>query len=279
MATNRDDITESGPRREHVSARPPVHALPGEVIPDDARPGTLPPGNLLKRGEAARVLGVSVSTLRRMEGTSLRPIVGPDGVRLFRSEEVQELTVHRVRMEPQKPSEYDGATAARVFALLDDGVHPVDVVKQTQLDPRAVTALHKEWVRMRGGFIVSAEHVRDLEELNWIEGIFPISDAAVLLENLRASGPRPCIRCKRREPAICAPCAKHLTVSEAKRADQDDRDRRARADGARRRAQRVRDDEGPAAARSMRSAAGLDEDMRQRQATSPNRGDPSRHTP
>ena len=38
---------------------------------------TLPAGKLLKRAEAARRLGVSTSSVRRMEGTDLQPIVGP----------------------------------------------------------------------------------------------------------------------------------------------------------------------------------------------------------
>ena len=37
----------------------------------------VPAGRLLRRTEAARMLGVSKSTLRRMEGDALTPVVGP----------------------------------------------------------------------------------------------------------------------------------------------------------------------------------------------------------
>lgn len=37
----------------------------------------------LTRGRVARMLGVSISTVRRMEGVTLHPVVGPDGTRVF----------------------------------------------------------------------------------------------------------------------------------------------------------------------------------------------------
>ncbi len=116
-------------------------------------------GKLLKRSEAARLLGVSAATIRRMEGTTLAPVLGPDGVHRFREEHVRELVIHRVRMVPESPDAYDAEEAATALDLFDQDVHPVDVVKRTKLHPRAVAAMHREWVSPRGvtvslGFLV-----------------------------------------------------------------------------------------------------------------------------
>ena len=58
---------------------------------------TAPPGKLLGRAQAARMLGVSKSTLRRMEGEALTPVVGPKNVRLFHEEEIRSVVVTRPR--------------------------------------------------------------------------------------------------------------------------------------------------------------------------------------
>lgn len=99
-----------------------------------------PSGKLLKRSEAARLLGVS--TLRRREGDVLKPLVGADGVHLFDEAEVRAVCVTlrgRATLGALGPSA--GDTAADVFTLLDDGVHPVEIVKRLHLTPDVVNAL------------------------------------------------------------------------------------------------------------------------------------------
>jgi len=50
-------------------------------------------GKLLTRGQVARRLGLSLSTVRRMEGVQLKPIVGERGVRYFEETEIQTVLI------------------------------------------------------------------------------------------------------------------------------------------------------------------------------------------
>jgi hypothetical protein len=73
-------------------------------------------GKFLKRTEAARMLGVSVSTLRRREGELLQPIVDTDGVHRFAESEVRSVMVtvrHRQTMTAMGPNAGQVARKAR----------------------------------------------------------------------------------------------------------------------------------------------------------------------
>jgi hypothetical protein len=112
----------------------------------------------LRRTEVAQRLGVSLTTLRRMEGTRLHPATGPDGVHLFDEAEVEAAVVTyrgiRARSAASlKPS--DGEIAAAVFELFDGGTSLVEVVKQLQVAPDRVGALHRAWASLRQGNLAS----------------------------------------------------------------------------------------------------------------------------
>jgi hypothetical protein len=120
-------------------------------------------GKLVKRAEAARMLGMSVSTLRRQEGRLVSPIVGPDGVHLFDESEIRSVSVtvrHKQAIASSGPAA--GEIAAEVFTLLDERVHPVEIVKRLQLTPQVVVDLHEQWAQMRGGLVLNSDEVRDL---------------------------------------------------------------------------------------------------------------------
>lgn len=122
-----------------------------------ATPMASPTGKMLKRSEAARMLGVSVSTLRRREGELVKSFVGPDGVHMFEESEIRSVSVtHRRRLE-NNAGVSNGGVAADVFELLDEGIHPVEIVKRLRLPPDAVTSLREQWARMRGGFVVEED--------------------------------------------------------------------------------------------------------------------------
>jgi hypothetical protein len=89
--------------------------------------------DLMTRAQAAAMANVSVSTVRRWEGTVLPTVVGEDGVHRFRQEHVREIVERRVQSTPAAPDAYDGSTAAAVYALFDEGQNPADVVKRTGL--------------------------------------------------------------------------------------------------------------------------------------------------
>jgi hypothetical protein len=204
---------------------------------------TLPAGGLLKRSQAAKALGVSVSKLRRMEGVDIEPIVGPDGVRLFRREEIHELTIRRVGERPEQPDQFDGNAAAEVFALLDEGVSAIDIVKRTRLDPRAVIAIRREWVRLQGGFFLAASHLQEIEDLSWLFGTFPIPDAETLLENLKLTSGHICLRCKRHPSDVCTGCARFMSAEHRAKLQNDLAAKREQVSFSKRRARRRREDE------------------------------------
>ncbi len=174
-------------------------------------------GKLLKRSEAARLLGVSTATVRRMEGATLTPVLGPDGVHRFHEEHVRELVIHRVRTIPESLDAYDAEEAAAAFDLFDQDVHPVDVVKRTKLHPRAVAAMHREWVSLRGGYVVAGDTARQIAALPWLLGSRPIAAGEDLLKCLRQTAPHVCSRCEQSSPEVCAACAKDLSAAEASR--------------------------------------------------------------
>src|SRR5260370_5854647 len=152
-----------------------------------------------------------------MEGATLTPVLGPDGVHRFREEHVRELVIHRVRMVPESPDAYDAEEAATAFDLFDQDVHQVDVVKRTKLHPRAVAAMYREWASMRGGYAVTGEIARQLAALPWLLGSRPICRGEDLLKCLRQTAPHVCSRCEPASPELCAQCAKGLTVEDADR--------------------------------------------------------------
>jgi hypothetical protein len=138
------------------SGKKPIFAPPAPTSPEHK-------GKLIKRSEAARMLGVSVSTLRRREGNLVNPIIGPDGIRLFDEAEVRSVSITvRQQQSISAIGPRGGDVAAEVFTLLDDGVHGVEIVKRLRLPPDVVVALQAQWAGMRGGFVVTQEEADEL---------------------------------------------------------------------------------------------------------------------
>jgi hypothetical protein len=170
---------------------------------------------------------VSVSTVRRWEGTVLPPVVGDDGVHRFREEHVREIVERRVQSTPAAVDAYDGATAATVYALFDEGLNPAEVVKRTGLHPHAVTAVHDQWARMRGGFVVDRKIACELSSLDGLVTGEPIRDGTELLRRLRRRPPLECVECSDTIASLCARCAKELRVRElARRAAEEQRQKK-----------------------------------------------------
>ena len=79
------------------------------------------------------MLGVSKSTLRRMEGTELQPTIGPHNVRMFHEEEIRAVVVtRRGRVDAGSDA---GELAAEAFELFDNGLDVVETVKQLRAAP------------------------------------------------------------------------------------------------------------------------------------------------
>lgn len=143
----------ASPRLRPKLAPRPVESTAAEVT------------GIVSRGEAARMMGVSLTSLRRLEGNALHPKIEqtPKGLRhVFDAEEV--LTVSRKRRVHASPRA-DGATSAEVFRMLDAQTHPVEIVKELELEPAIVESLLATWARLRGLLLLSTTSRETLRKM------------------------------------------------------------------------------------------------------------------
>jgi hypothetical protein len=105
----------------------------------------------LTRREVAELLQVSVSTVRRMEGTRLVPEVREDGTRLFSTDQVEAIGAavtrsvgirsHWVGEQRLSP----GELAAEVFERFEQRQSLSEIVRTLRVRPKRVRALYHEW--------------------------------------------------------------------------------------------------------------------------------------
>jgi hypothetical protein len=203
----------------------PRSPKPSEITAHDAREA--PPSNvaapadrLLGRAQAAQLLGVSKSTLRRMEGEQLMPVVGPKNVRLFHEEQIRSLVVtRRAEFASTQPS---GELAADAFELFDAGVHPVDVVKKLRVEPAMIESLHQRWTAWRGMLVLSSVGALQLREMFFDDGSAPQAKTEIELLALAQTwivetSIRHCEQCRSESAAFCRRCARVWGLAAAKR--------------------------------------------------------------
>ena len=114
---------------------------------------------VMTRQQVADRLGVSVATVRRMEGKELHPTIGINGVRLFDPKEVETIALSRPTRGPAPPQKradqpllsgsVTGDVAADVFADLDAGHPAATIVVTRRLPPEVVRRLHSDWLSLR----------------------------------------------------------------------------------------------------------------------------------
>lgn len=142
----------------------------------------------------------------------LTPIVGDDGVHLFDETEVEavRLTLRRASSLADDDARA-GETAANVFTLLDDGVHPVEVVKQLRLPPATVLSLHAQWDHMRGFVVTSAQGAELASATRTSHATTFASLNREMLKRMAAltrmrQGSSRCHACRELTASICASC-------------------------------------------------------------------------
>lgn len=113
--------------------------------PPPARTGGRPrkPGESddepITRGYVAQILGVDVSTVRRLEARGqLHPTIGRGGIRYFEMHEVRRLKAHRLRLLDNQHVEMKLAA----FVLFRKGIDWRDVAIKLRYDPYRV---HRLW--------------------------------------------------------------------------------------------------------------------------------------
>jgi transcriptional regulator with XRE-family HTH domain len=116
----------------------------------------------LSRAQVADRLGISVSTVRRYEGTRLHPQIGSDGVHWFAAQEVAELAAELAnqprmqrRLRNAAPLAGQGAArsaarsadevAALVFERLEQRQTLAEIVIGVRVAPERVRELHAQW--------------------------------------------------------------------------------------------------------------------------------------
>lgn len=122
----------------------------------------VPPKNAsakrMTRAEVAARLGVSISTVRRYEGTRLHPDVDEDDVRWFDPKEVTALAAELAndpRQERRRnanataasvePQPERGELAALVFERLERRQSLAEIVIGVRIEPESVRALFEQW--------------------------------------------------------------------------------------------------------------------------------------
>ena len=116
------------------------------------------PDEALTRSQVAQRLGVSIATVRRMEGRELHPVRRRDGTRLFRATDVATLAASRA----VRPT-VGGEIAARACELFREGKGIVDVVIALRQPFEVVKALNQSFLEDQGILLVPGPIVREIE--------------------------------------------------------------------------------------------------------------------
>lgn len=173
----------------------------GEIIP------AATPSRLLTRQEAARMLGVSETTLRRREAEGLRPTMR-GRTHMYEETLVRQMTT-TMRRRWSGPAPMDGGVAADVFALLAEGVAPRDVVIRLRVPPEIVGRLCSQWSELGDGFFVSGEDAAILG-LQGADDVGAAVRRVAEVEAQAAASNSTCTRCNAPSTSICRDCFTRL---------------------------------------------------------------------
>jgi len=183
-------------------------------IVDPATHGPLS-GRLLTRGQVARRLGMSLSSVRRMEGEQLKPIVDARGVHHFEETEIQAVFVRVRRARAPHDDRADGALAAAAFALFRSGADVIAVVKELREAPERIEALFGQWNRFRRAVLLDAKSLATIANALNADAL---GDGHALLAAVAAfkkDAEPPCILCERERAFWCRACAQEAGRAEA----------------------------------------------------------------
>jgi hypothetical protein len=138
----------------------------GPVDEAPARQGIPASSQPFTRSAVAAVLHVSLTTIRRREGTLLHPVKGTDGTHLFDPTEVQELANRRPTASPVKNSTAEGEIAAAAFAMFKKKTSARDVVIELEQSPAVVPKLQEDWERLGDRVVVGEEILGILDRMS-----------------------------------------------------------------------------------------------------------------
>ncbi|HET7543824.1 MAG TPA: hypothetical protein VFK05_28325 [Polyangiaceae bacterium] len=183
-----------------------------EIVDPADRAG--PSGRLLTRGQVARRLGTSLSTVRRMEGEQLKPIIGPRGVHYFEETEIQAVFVRVRRARMPDTEGADGVLAAAVFALFQRGADAVAIVKELREAPEKIEALFAHWNRLRGTILLDAKCLAAIA--NDLGADAPTDEKALrsAMAEFKKRNAQCCVLCEHETAYWCRNCAQEAGLAE-----------------------------------------------------------------
>lgn len=106
------------------------------------------PRYTLTRGEVATRLGISTSSVRRLEGVRLHPAQDDRGVWRFSEAELDAVPRAQSRLKTRRRQQVlsAGEVAARIFRMFESGRDLADVVIAARQPPALVRQLYREWL-------------------------------------------------------------------------------------------------------------------------------------
>ena len=140
----------------------------------NSKGSTSPSTDLLTRADAAAMLRCSISSVRRLEGDVLHPIVGADGVHRFDPTELARVASHRLARPVDGSKE--GERDAQVFEAFEEGKGLREIVTTLRLPADLVSRLHAPWLKMgsQQDMILSSERLRQLRSALHIDVKRPV---------------------------------------------------------------------------------------------------------
>jgi hypothetical protein len=189
---------------------------------------------LLTRGEASRLLGVTLFEIRRRERLGhLKPVAKEPthGWDLFRESDVKASCnvepakrgrPRKVREEDNKaptmassPRAFASAeryvmddAAVKAFEMLTDGDSLIEIVQAVRIHPRKLEQIAKDFARLQGAILLDKAQVDAINKLP-VEGDFPLETSEAIFDAIRlALQEGTCESCHKSLKKVCRPCGR-----------------------------------------------------------------------
>ncbi|HYQ41911.1 MAG TPA: hypothetical protein VER11_08080 [Polyangiaceae bacterium] len=188
-------------------------ASPTEIVAPAI--ATSPSGNRLTRAQVAQRLGLSLSTVRRMEGVQLNPIVGEGGVHYFEETEIQTVLVRVRRTRTGENEQADGTLTAAAFRLFRNGYDVIAVVAELRADPETIEKLFEHWKHLRGTVLLDAKNLVELARVLGASQLTEESELLSAIADFKKETGQQCVLCEREPAYWCRSCAQELGRADA----------------------------------------------------------------
>jgi hypothetical protein len=208
--------TSASPRTSLRTKRPILSAGAVTVAPAatngvaaNGEPGEMT-DRLILRTQVARILGVHVSTVRRLEKTgALKPVViDPSGAHLHSLRAVQEYAAQmKTPAMPVPEDNIDGELTAQAFTLLDGDAGAADLVTTLKIPSAVARKLEQEWAELRGHIIIDGATLNRIRARR-SSSEYPLFSGEDILKYMDSIEFDRCLGC-RRPATFCTLCFHH----------------------------------------------------------------------